>query len=151
MVNEAFCIMVAKVTRSCMLHIQTTQDIFILLKGAAPSYLVLKFGNFLHINNWYMAQNVISQRSGPWKVKIIGQNKWHHQVPWPWKHIYLDAKIVLLSALGWKLWSKTSFCIMLANVTRSRTSHTQTAQDVFWFVERPPPKLLSVKIWWQFV
>ena len=34
-----------------------------------------------------MAQNVISQRSWPWKVKVIGQNKWHHQISWPWKHI----------------------------------------------------------------
>ena len=23
----------------------------------------------------------------PWKVKVIGQNKWHHQIPWPWRHI----------------------------------------------------------------
>ena len=45
--------------------------------------------------------------------------------------IYLDAKIVILSALVRKLWSKTSFCLMVANVTRSRTSHVQTAQDVF--------------------
>ena len=34
-----------------------------------------------------MAQNVISQRSWPWKVKVIGQNKWHHEIYWPWKHI----------------------------------------------------------------
>ena len=34
-----------------------------------------------------MAQNVISQRWWPWNVKIIGQNKWHHQIPWPWKYI----------------------------------------------------------------
>ena len=50
---------------------------------------------------------------------------------------YLDAKIVILSALVRKFWSKT-FCIMVANVTRSRTSHVQTAQDVFLFIERPP-------------
>ena len=40
--------MVANVTRS---HIQTAQDIFILLKGPDPSYLVLKFGNILPVNN----------------------------------------------------------------------------------------------------
>ena len=34
-----------------------------------------------------MAQNVISQRSWPWKVKVIGQNKWRHEISWPWKHI----------------------------------------------------------------
>ena len=60
---------------------------FHLLKGLNPSYLVLKFGNILPINNWDVAQNVISQRSWLWKVKVIGQNKWHHQIPWPWKHI----------------------------------------------------------------
>ena len=48
---------------------------------------MLKFDNILVINNWDMAQNVISQRSWPWKVKVIGQNKWHHQIPWPRKHI----------------------------------------------------------------
>ena len=60
---------------------------------------------------------------------------------------YLDAKIVILSALVRKLWLKTSFCIMVTNVTRSRTSHVQTAQDIFQFVKRPRPKLPSVKIW----
>ena len=43
---------------------------------------------------------------------------------------YLDTKIVILNALVRKLWSKMSFCIMVANVTHSRTSHVQTAQDV---------------------
>ena len=60
---------------------------FHLLKGLNLCYLVLKFGNILPINNWDMAQNVISQRSWPWKVKVIGQNKWHHQIPWPRKYI----------------------------------------------------------------
>ena len=36
---------------------------------------------------------------------------------------------------------------MVANVTRSRTSHVQTAQDFFLFIERPRPKLPCVKIW----
>ena len=48
---------------------------FILLKGPDASYLVLNFGNMLLINNWDMAQNMISQRSWSWKVKVIGQNK----------------------------------------------------------------------------
>ena len=49
------------------------------------------------------------------------------------KNIYLNAKIVILSAsdLVQKLWSKMSFCIMVANVTRSRASHVRIAQDVF--------------------
>ena len=51
--------MVANVTRSCMSHIQTTQDIFILLKGPTPSYLVLKCDNILPVNNWVAAQSVI--------------------------------------------------------------------------------------------
>ena len=61
------------------------------------------------------------------------------------ENIYLDVKIIILCALLSKLWSKTSFCIMAANVTRSRTSHVQTAQDIFWFVESPRPKLPCVK------
>ena len=64
--------MFAYVTRSnrprCFFH---------LLKGPNPSYLVLNFSNILPINNWDMAQNVILQRSWPWKVKVIGKNKWH--------------------------------------------------------------------------
>ena len=47
------------------------------------------------------------------------------------KNIDLDTKMIILSALVQKLWSKTSFCIMLANVTRSGMSHIQTAQNVF--------------------
>ena len=43
----------------------------------------------------------------------------------------LDIKIVILSALVKKLWSKTNFCKMVANVTCSGTSHVQTAEDIF--------------------
>ena len=39
---------------------------------------------------------------------------------------------------------------MVANVTRSRTSHVQIAQDIFSFIERPQPKLSCVKIWQHF-
>ena len=43
--------MVANVTRLRMLHIQTSQDIFNLMKGPNPSYLVLT-GNTLLANKW---------------------------------------------------------------------------------------------------
>ena len=70
--------MVANITCSRSLHVQIAQEIFIyLLKGSKPSYLVLKFSKILPINDWDMTQNVISQRSWPWKVKVIGQNKGH--------------------------------------------------------------------------
>ena len=49
--KTSFCIMVANVTRSCMSQIPTAQDIFILLKGPAPSYLVLIFDNIVPVNN----------------------------------------------------------------------------------------------------
>ena len=53
------------------------------------------------------------------------------------KKIDLDTKIVILSALVQNLWSKASFCIMVANVTCSRMLHVQTAQ-IFWgFIKRP--------------
>ena len=48
------------------------------------------------------------------------------------KNIDLDTKIIIISALVQRLWSKISFCIMVANVTRSCTSHVQTAQDIFF-------------------
>ena len=53
--KASFYIIVANVTRLCMSHIQTAQDIFNLLKGPDPSYLVLKFGNILLVNNWVVA------------------------------------------------------------------------------------------------
>ena len=62
------------------------------------------------------------------------------------KNIDLDNKIVILSALVQKLWSKTSVCIMVAKVTHLRASHVQIAQDTFSFIERPLPKLSCVKI-----
>ena len=50
----------------------------------------------------------------------------------------LDTKIVILSALVQKFWSKTSFCIVVVNVTRSRTSHVQIAQDIFFIYWKAP-------------
>ena len=111
---------------------------FHLLKGLNPGYLVLKFGNILLINNWDMAQNVISQRS------------WHHQIPWLWKHIS-RCQNHHPKCLTLKVMVKDVFLYNATNVTRSRTSHVQTAQDVFWSIERPWPKLPCVNIWQQFV
>ena len=61
------------------------------------------------------------------------------------KNIDRDNKIVILSALVQKLWSKTSFCIMLANKTHSCTSHGQTAQDIFTLFKGPNPSYLVLK------
>ena len=47
------------------------------------------------------------------------------------KNMHLDTKIGILSPLVQKLWSKTFFFIMVAKVTRLRTSHVQIAQDMF--------------------
>ena len=47
------------------------------------------------------------------------------------KNIDLDTKIVILRALVQKLRSQVEFCKMVSNVTRSGTSHFQTAQDNF--------------------
>ena len=124
---------------------------FHLLKSPDPSYLVLKFSNILSINNWDMAQNVILQRSWPWKVKVIGQNKQHHQMPWPWKHI-CKCQNRHPKCLSWKVMAKDVFFLnggkrnTFANVTRSKL-----LKMFFLFIERPRPKLPSVKIWWWFV
>ena len=45
------CIIVANVTHLHASHAQTAQDIFYFLKGFDPSYLVLKCGNILPVNN----------------------------------------------------------------------------------------------------
>ena len=127
--------MVANVTHSRMSHVcichmfKWLKIFFLSIEGPHSSYLVLKFGNILPIKNWNMAQNVISKRSWLWKVKVIGQNKWHHRIPWSQKH-RSRRQIVILSALVEKLWWKTSLCIMVANKMRSCTSHVQTAQDI---------------------
>ena len=118
--KTSFCIMVASVTCSCMSNVQIAQDIFHLLKGPDPSYhLVLKFSNILPINNWYMAKKYDFAKV---KVKVIGQTNGTIRFL-DLKSIYVDAKIVILSALVRKLWSKTSFYTMVANVTRLSTSH----------------------------
>ena len=62
-------------------------------------------------------------------AQVIGTNKWHIGLL-DLKNIDLDTKIVILSALAQKLWSKMSFCIMVANIKRPRTSDVQTAQNV---------------------
>ena len=124
--------------------------VFHLLKGLNPGYLVLKFGNILLVNSWDMAQNVISQRSSPWKVKVIGQNKWHHQIPWPSKHIS-RCQNHHPKCLTLKVMVKDFFLYNATNVMHLRTSHVQTTQDVFWSIERSRPKLSCVNIWQQFV
>ena len=97
-----------------------------------------------------MAQNVISQRSWPWKVKVIGQNKWHHEIYWPWKHISrcqnhhpmcLTFKVMVKDVILHNGGQRNAF----AYVSRSNRSR------YFWFVESPRPKLPCVKIWWRFV
>ena len=52
------------------------------------------------------------------------------------KNINLVTKMVTLSALFQKLMSKTSFCIMVANVMHPRASHAQTTQYIFSFLEK---------------
>ena len=47
----------------------------------------------------------------------------------------LDTKIVILSAIVQKLWSKTSFCQLVANITHWYTSHAQKTPDIFHFLK----------------
>ena len=130
---------------------KAVHDIFNLLKGLNPSYLVLKFGNILPINNWDMAQNVISQRSWPWKVKVIGQNKWYHQIPWPWKHISrcqnhhpkcLTLKVMVKDIFLYNGGQRNTF----AYVSRSNW-----LKIFFYLLKGHRPKLFCVKLWQQFV
>ena len=51
-----------------------------------------------------------------------------------------------LSALAQKLWSKMSFCNIVANVTHLRSSYIENTQDIFLFIQRPQPKLPYVTI-----
>ena len=61
------------------------------------------------------------------------------------KNIDLDEKIIVISALVQRLWLKTFFCIMVANVTHSCMSHIQIAQDVFNLSKGPDPSYLVLK------
>ena len=63
------------------------------------------------------------------------------------KNIDLDTKIVILSVLVQKLWSRTPFCTMVAIVMRLGTSHIQTTQNVFLIFWTPQHKLPCVEIW----
>ena len=82
-----------------------------------------------------MAQNVICKDHD---LERSGHSKQNGTIGFLYlKNIDLDAKIIVISALVQKLWSKTSFCIMVANVTHSCMSHIQTTQD----------NLSCVKIW----
>ena len=112
---------------------------------------MLKIGNILPFHNWDMTQKVISQRSWPWKVKVISQKIYGTIRFLDLNNIYLHAKIIILSALVQKLWSQMSFRKMVANAMHWHTSHFHTTQDICWFIERPRFKLLCVKVWWQFI
>ena len=111
---------------------------------------MLNLGKILPINNWHMAHNMILQRSWPWKVKVIGQNKWHHKIPWPQKHVS-RCQNHHSKCLSLKVMAKDVFlhngghCNAFGYVSCSNHSRC------FWFVKRPRPKLPSLKIWWQFV
>ena len=105
--RTSICKMEANVICSFTSHVQTAHDIFYLLKSFYSSYLVLKFGNELPISNRDMAQLVILQRLWLWKVKVIGQNKWHHRIPWSPKHRSRRQNHALVQ----KLWSRLTFSV----------------------------------------
>ena len=72
------------------------------------------------------------------------QNKWHHRIPWPNKHRSRHQNNHP-KCFGSKAMVKDVFLHNGGNVTRSCTSHFQTAQEVFWFVERPRPSYPVLK------
>ena len=138
LLKTSFCIMVANVTYLCTFHVPTAQSVFDLLKGRDPSYLVKKSDNFWLLitkiwpKMWFRkGHNLERSRSLVKRNGTIGFLDL--------KSIDLDAKIVIVSALVQKLWCKTSFWIMMANVTRN----VQIAQDAFSFLERPHPRALE--------
>ena len=80
------------------------------------------------------------QRSWPWKVKVIINGTIRSL---DLKNIDLDAKIVILSALVQKFWSKS-------NITRLCSSQLKPC-TIFLLVWRPWPELSWVEIsWWFF-
>ena len=58
------------------------------------------------------------------------------------KNIDLDTKIIILSALVQKLWSTTSFCIMVDNATRSHTSHVSNHSKYFFIYWKAPTQAI---------
>ena len=77
------------------------------------------------------------------KVKVTGQNKWHHWIYWPEKHKswYQNCHPRCLSS---KVMAKTSFYITVANITCS--SHVQTTQDIFCVLKGPNPSYPLLKL-----
>ena len=125
------------ITRSRISHMQTAQDIFNLLKGISTNYLVLTAGNGLSISNRY------GPKCDFVKVKVI---------------VKINGTIGFLALkdtfgcqnhhpqwFSQKLWSKTSFCKIVANITHSCTSHKQTAKDIFYFIESLDPSYPVLK------
>ena len=55
---------------------------------------------------------------------------------------YIQVPKSLSCALVQQLWSKTSFRIMVSNVTHLCMSHTETAQDIFKLLKGPNPSHL---------
>ena len=100
---------------NCLRYFKNTETLanfYYLCKSPYPSYQVLKFGNLLQSTNRNMAKNVISQKVMTRRVNIkiihVGQNKWHHLI-------------------------KDAF-LQNSNITRSCTSHIQTAHYYFFLL-----------------
>ena len=67
------------------------------------------------------------------------------------KNIDLDTNMIIQLGLVRKLWQKMCFCKMIANLRHCRTSHVQSAQDIFNSFKDPYPSYQScVKIWQYF-
>ena len=88
-------------------HIQLLKKYYNLCKGTYPSYLVLKVYNGLCSSNRDMVQNMLLQWPWLWKVRINSICGFLDL-----ENIDLDTKIVILSVLVQKLWSKTKWCPM---------------------------------------
>ena len=87
-----------------------------------------------------------------WFTKVItlkGQGHrlqiWHYWIPWPKKNISRLRNCQPIKCLSAKLWSTTSFCIMVANITHSRMSQFQTNQDGFDLLKGPDPSYPMLK------
>ena len=68
--------MVANITRSNISQVQNIQDSFNFFQGLYSSYPVLKWQHFATL-----IAEIYSTKCDFAKVKVIEQNKWHHQIP----------------------------------------------------------------------
>ena len=70
----------------CVSGPNQSRHLKIYLQAFTQITLCWNLGTFCPLITEIWPKMWLRKRPWPWKVKVIGQNKWHHWVPWPQKH-----------------------------------------------------------------